>query len=126
MPTREYASQIPGTSKYREIYSNVWQNSPKVNGKLKLQANAHDFVHSRVTRFTRVNPNASLCQGAEAFPRYVFTDANYNEVYSKFVGKLRQGSGSLGVSLESAHELFQGSPKSTCSPSEATSFAKAC
>lgn len=101
MPLREYATPIPGTSKYREIYSNRWTNSSKVNGKLVLTSHDHSLVHSRASVWTNVNPNASTCQGAEAFPRFVFTDANYNEVYSKFVGKLRQGSGSLGVTLAS-------------------------
>jgi hypothetical protein len=102
MATRAYDVPLPGGfGKLYESYSNTSQSSPKVNGKLKLVANPHSFRHSRVTLWTNVNPNAYQCQGAEANPGFPWSSSEYNEVYSKFIGKLRSGSGSLGVSLAS-------------------------
>nr|QDH89396.1 MAG: hypothetical protein H2Bulk35551_000003 [Leviviridae sp.] len=103
MATRSYSVPLQGGSgKLREYYSNYSNVSPKVNGKLTLIANEHQLVHANCTQWTNVKPGvAEVCGGAEQNPRYPFTSDETNQVRSKFIGKLRTGSASLGVTLAS-------------------------
>jgi hypothetical protein len=106
MATRQYSVKLPGfpgtQNKYLESYYNVSNSSPRVNGKLVFQSNTHTFLHSRVTMYTNVaQGKAYLCQGTEAAKSYPFGAAETNQVYAKFVGKLRTGSASLGVTAAS-------------------------
>lgn len=103
MATRSYTVPLQGGGgKLKEYYSNYSTNSPKVGGKLTLIANEHQLVHTSVSQWTNVKPGvASTCGGAEQNPRYPFTTSETNQVYAKFVGKLRTGSASLGVTLAS-------------------------
>ena len=103
MSTRSYSIPQPGVDGVTgESYFNQSVNSGKVNGKLVLRANGHEFDHRKVTMYSWNGSDRAFkppgTNGAIFFP---FTSDQTNEVYAKFVGKLRQGSGSLGVTLAS-------------------------
>lgn len=105
MATRIYTVPIPGVpGKLRETYSNYSNNSAKVNGKLSLRANEHQLTHCNCVRWTNnapTKPQVQTCAGAEANPRYPFGASEYSQVYARWVGKLRKGSASLGVTMAS-------------------------
>jgi hypothetical protein len=75
-------------------------SSPKVNGKLKLQANALVDSTSQVTYWSPLSPDYTDA-GANVSTTFPFTTAQYNELYAQWVGKLRHGSASMGVTLGS-------------------------
>jgi hypothetical protein len=110
MATRSYSVPIfGGGGKLYEKYTNTSTSSGRDSqGNLVLRSNPHAFGHSKCTMWTNVAPGkAFTCQGAEANPTYPFSSAENNQVYAKFVGKLRKGSGSLGVTAASWRQSRQ-------------------
>lgn len=88
---------FPGQLYFQQAWSST--NSPKVNGKLQLRANAHTAHVAEVTYF---RPLGKLtCPGANVSSTFPFTQSQYNEVYAQWVGKLRRGDASMGVTLGS-------------------------
>lgn len=83
-----------------EGYYNQSEVSPRVNGKLRLRSNAHEYSLARVTAFGQSH-GVNDCGGAENAASFPWTTAQSNEVYAKFVGKLRAGDADLGVTLAS-------------------------
>lgn len=83
-----------------KAYYNNSTNSPKVNGKLKLVSNGHQLVDSTVTHMSS-NWAGNRCQDANTQVSFPWTSVHYNEVYSKFVGKLHKGGADLGVAFGS-------------------------
>lgn len=94
-----YQTLNPDGSLKERMYKNS-QSSSRVNGKLVLQANPFSYVKSTCTQYC-TRPRGFAPPNAGAYPAYEFTSANYNEVYSKFVGKLHRGDASLGVTMAS-------------------------
>lgn len=90
---------IPQGGNY-ETYTNTSFNSSKVNGRLKLTVHPHEFARSRITSYGS-DFNGNDCGGASPSDGFPWTASHSNEVYAKFVGKLRSGSASLGVSFAS-------------------------
>jgi len=88
---------FPGQLYFQQYVSSV--SSPKVNGKLKLKANP---LTDSVAQVINWKPLGTLSPaGANVNNTFPFTPAQYNELYGRFVGKLRHGSASLGVTLGS-------------------------
>jgi hypothetical protein len=87
----------PGQLYFQQVWAS--NSSPKVNGKLKLVANGHTGFTAEVTRF---QPLRKLtCAGANVSSTFPWTPSQYNEVYAQWVGKLRRGDASMGVTLGS-------------------------
>lgn len=84
----------------RETYYNSSNSSPKVNGRLKLVSNVHTFAHGRVSSWHPLGP---LAYGHAAVQtNYLpISTSQYNAVYARWVGKLRRGDASMGVTIAS-------------------------
>lgn len=83
-----------------------WVRSPRVNGKLVLQANPLDHTFDRVISQKWNGPGVSLAAPVDASltdrspPGFSWAPID-NQAYARFQGKLRKGSASLGVTLAS-------------------------
>lgn len=89
--------RFPGQMYFQQAI--LSQSSPRVNGKLVLQANPLQDLVAQVTMW---KPRGNLtCPGANVSNTFDWKPQHYNAVYAKFVGKLRYGSASLGVTLGS-------------------------
>lgn len=100
MPTRSYTVPLAGfPGQLFEQYNLTSGSSPKVNGKLVLVANPHTFLHARVTSLQPLGPYCvAAANQSTVFP---WQPSHYNECYAKWVGKLRAGGASMGVTLAS-------------------------
>lgn len=113
MTYREYKKPLPldpsGSQFYSSIYLLVSDNSPRVNGKLRLRPNslALDMCESRSSSFSgylagsnrsNVFLTASLRSDPEVKAAYV---AARDIAYAKLRGKLYKGNASLGVTFAS-------------------------
>lgn len=83
----------------------LWSNSsPRdASGKLVLVSNEHTMINSRLVadqQCPKDGPQFTL-QGAELRPAFGATQSQRNEVRAKFIGRLRYGDASLGVTAAS-------------------------
>jgi hypothetical protein len=102
MATKQYSVPLIGfPGKLFERYYNSSQSSPRVNGKLVLQANSHTLQHVRVSSYAAASNGRFDCSGAEGGKSYPWSSQEYNETYAKFMGRLHHGHASLGVSMAS-------------------------
>lgn len=83
-----------------ERYYNLSNNSPKVGGKLIKQANAHTFAHGRVASWHPVGPLV-VPYSATLTNWMPISTSQYNATYARWLGKVRGGSASMGVTLAS-------------------------
>ncbi len=91
---------VGANNRVLEYYRNSSVSSPRVNGKLTLVQNPHQFLHSFMTGGRIPPPLGSFVQSASTGILYFpFTSAMENEVLAKFRGQLSYGSASLGMTL---------------------------
>lgn len=87
---------------YKKLFvSRGWQTSPRVGGRLVLQALPYYKLKSEV--YQLVDDSWSMPVGFTGFPGEAFeaySEAK-NQAYARFRGKIYQGSAALGVSIAS-------------------------
>lgn len=88
---------FPGQLYFQQYWSS--SSSPKVNGKLRLVANAFIGSVSEVSYFRPLGVYTGSGANVSYWPNW--TASQYNEVYAQWVGKLRRGDASMGVTLGS-------------------------
>lgn len=98
----------PGnTGKYLYYYYNDSTPSSRgPDGKLLLVEHLHDFQEQRVTNHSSTLGTLNLCQGAETATKYPFLTSDTNELYARLMGKLNNGSASLGMTLASMNQAM--------------------
>jgi hypothetical protein len=109
MPTDTYQLRrvYPSGSRVVLNHNNQWNNSPRVNGKLLLQSNAHYYLHTVEEKFELggnfafpVNLTANNPLFTDAMANFLFVVIK-NTALAKFTGRVRKHNANLGVTLAS-------------------------
>lgn len=101
MPTDQYVkNQFIGTTLVtKELKSRGWQNSPRINGRLKLQTNPYSYSFAKLASWT--DPSylgiPSGVSGARDYSQAA--NAASANSYARLRGKLYKGSAALGITL---------------------------
>lgn len=110
MPDQAYVRNRPSPHGVRQLVAErlvrTWTHSPRVNGKLRLQANPYTYDRSGIIAASTTSWGLDLQLPADAWwntTRYPGSDYNsaFNGALSKLRGKLYKGGASLGVTLGS-------------------------
>lgn len=103
MPSRTYTRRkvIGATSVELEYFSQAWQQSPVVNGKLRLVANPFSLEHRQLRSFRNSGevrvPTGVTAPNSQEYSNAVASAEQIS--YARLRGRLYKGSAALGVTL---------------------------